>query len=94
MRQNLAQAQVLRPRVAAGLRALLCGCVISGTGTSAYGCPKNALYEEIDERIMLVAAAVVRHRGVDNEIEAERGACGRRVCSGPWCRSHEGERDL
>jgi hypothetical protein len=31
---------------------------------------------------MLVVAAVVRHRGVDNEIEAERGIGGRSiVCS-------------
>jgi len=31
---------------------------------------------------MLMAAAVVRHRAVDNDIEADRGICRRRVCAG------------
>jgi hypothetical protein len=32
--------------------------------TFAYGCPKNALCEEIDERTMLVAAGGSAFRGV------------------------------
>ncbi len=30
-------------------------------------------------------------RANNREIEAERGACGRRVCSGPWCRSRKAD---
>jgi hypothetical protein len=31
------------------------------------GCPKNAVCEEIDGRAMLLAAAMVRHRGVGGD---------------------------
>jgi len=55
-------------------------------GVTACGCPRNDTLRMIDTlsslRAMLVAAAMVCLRGVDNEIKAKCGAS-RKVCSGP-----------
>jgi hypothetical protein len=54
--------------------------------THFYACVRYTVQKSVIDgtsvRAMLVAAAVVRREGFDDEVEAERGVRRRRVCAG------------